>query len=122
VGIKGAVLIAAATLSSGCGGRVIQEIGPGASSNGGAPSSSDAGDIATNSATGGAFGSQPLGDCHLGFVETASPSRACNFLYDLRCYDDKASACACACPRDQSASTCTSGFPVENGRVSVICD
>jgi len=101
---------------------VIQEIGPGQDSNGGASSSFDGGEIATNSGAGSAFGSAPLGDCHLGFMETASPSRPCNFLYDLRCYDDKASACACACPRDQAASTCTSGFPVENGRVPVVCD
>jgi hypothetical protein len=44
--------------------------------------------------------------------------RACNWVVDDRCYEQRVAACACACPRDRN-STCISGSP--GTEVDVAC-
>jgi len=63
-----------------------------------------------------------LPDCKPGFDPNEQPTTNCNFMVAGLCYDTKIDACACACPRDRSNTNCTSGVPVDNGRVVVICD
>lgn len=61
-----------------------------------------------------------LPNCHLGFKPEEQSSSPCDFLADGRCYGSKVDACACVCP-NKPGTTCTSGFPVPDGRVPVTC-
>jgi hypothetical protein len=101
-----------------CGGRVLGGEAP--SADGGVNSSAGG---SSSSAGGNGYGSEPLPSCVPGFLESQAAGRSCDFVVDGRCYGDKSSACGCACPRSSNnASTCISGYPVPNGRVSVFCD
>lgn len=68
---------------------------------------SDAGDLA-------------LEECELGFLPNEA-TEPCNWLGDDRCYETKAKACDCLCPRD-TASVCSSDFyGGEGSRTKVRC-
>ena len=64
---------------------------------------------------------EDLGKCMTGFDRTEEPDRDCNWVVKDRCYEDKLEACACACPSGTAVTTCSSGFPQQNGRVPVYC-
>jgi hypothetical protein len=59
--------------------------------------------------------------CTDGFERDDRPDLKCNWTVDGRCFVEKLDACACACPRTSSVTTCTSGFPYEDGAVPVYC-
>jgi hypothetical protein len=61
------------------------------------------------------FETHMLKFCQPGFVWSAGDSRACNFRYDGRCYDDDESVCACACPRNANSVCVLSGFLSDPG-------
>jgi hypothetical protein len=81
--------------------------------------------------TAGSKGSQPgfdpttdaqLGNCKMGPPETFDENGKCAWVADGRCYQDRAMACNCVCPRSKD-SVCLSGFDGgPNGHVSVSCD
>ena len=118
--------VTVALVLAGCGGR-IDEGGddgagpsdhPSSSSGGGDDEPSDDPDEPTEPSDGGVS----LPGCEMGFDASAERDRPCNWLAKGLCYEDKLAACACVCPRDSSAtSNCSSGFPVEDGRVDVYC-
>ena len=61
-----------------------------------------------------------LGECQLGKVSW-DVDFGCAWIADNRCYETRAMACNCACPRDRD-SQCTSGFESgPNARVQVDC-
>jgi hypothetical protein len=63
-----------------------------------------------------------LGPCEEGFVEREHPDRDCNCISDGVCFDTKAEACACICPRDSSHNTCVSQWDCEkDSRTKVSC-
>lgn len=124
----GALLIGAGLLGA-CGGRVESEPPPGTDGTG--TSSSD-GDGVRGDADGPTGGSDdpadspsdktPLGRCSEGFLRSEHPGRACNWLAEDRCYEEKLDACACICPQDRD-STCLSGFYGGDGSATrVSCD
>lgn len=60
-----------------------------------------------------------LGECVLGPAETYAVP--CAWVADGRCYETRAMACNCACPRTHN-SQCTSGFESgPDGHVWVVC-
>jgi hypothetical protein len=64
----------------------------------------------------------PLGACQEGFFEIEQPSRDCNCLVEGVCFDTKAQACACICPRNSSHNTCVSTRDCEkDSRTAVSC-
>lgn len=68
----------------------------------------------------GDAGALPLEECELGLLPGESTD-SCNWLADERCYETKAKACACICPRD-GASVCSSDFyGGEGSRTKVSC-
>jgi hypothetical protein len=64
--------------------------------------------------------STALPACRRGFKPDGQTFRPCDFLADGLCYESKVDACACICP-SKANTTCTSGFPVPDGRVIVTC-
>ena len=62
-----------------------------------------------------------LGKCGGGFDRYELPERDCNWVVEDICYEDKLDACACACPKGTVSTTCSSGFPQQDGRVPVYC-
>ncbi len=114
----------ATTLLVACGGVV--ENGPASPGDAGGASASSGGSSSdslpgSGAPSGGSPTSVALSACKLGFLPASEPSAACNFVYDGRCYDDKLSACACACTK-KSGTYCLSNLPVPNGKVAVSCD
>jgi hypothetical protein len=64
---------------------------------------------------------QPLAGCMMGFEPDEAEGRLCNWQVMGRCYEEKLDACACVCPGGTAVSTCSSGFPQEDGAVEVYC-
>jgi hypothetical protein len=85
------------------------------------PEPAPGGDSPADPAEQGSDNSVQLGDCMAGFDQFEEPERDCNWVVEDRCYEDKLEACACACPGGTAVSTCSSGFPQQNGRVPVYC-
>lgn len=68
----------------------------------------------------GDAGDLPLEECELGLFPGESTD-FCNWLAEERCYETKAKACDCICPRD-GASVCSSDFyGGEDSRTKVRC-
>ena len=64
----------------------------------------------------------PLGACQAGFLELEHPDEPCNCLVEGVCFDTKAQACACICPRNSSHNTCISAWDcTEDSRTKVSC-
>jgi hypothetical protein len=112
-----------ALLVAGCGGQVVGGSGEGddapiASSSPTASPSASAGKSASQSGT--IEGDTALGDCELG--PRAIGSQPCAWLAGDRCYQDRAMACNCICPRTHD-SQCSSSFGGgQESRVKVTCD
>jgi hypothetical protein len=86
------------------------------------PAKSPAPDQDDDDAASPAFGEPgtDLGECVLGPAETYGIP--CAWVAKERCYEKRAMACNCACPRTHD-SQCTSGFESgPEGHVWVVCD
>ena len=68
----------------------------------------------------GDAGELPLEDCDLGFFP-GEGTEPCNWLAEERCYETKAKACDCICPRE-GPSICSSDFyGGQDSRTQVRC-
>ena len=64
----------------------------------------------------------PLPACVAGFRQSDKPDKPCNCLVQGVCFDDKAQACACICPRTGKQNVCVSEQECEEGsRTKVRC-
>jgi len=64
----------------------------------------------------------PLPECVAGFRQRDKPDKPCNCLVEGVCFDDKAQACACICPRTGKQNACVSEHECEeNSRTKVSC-
>jgi hypothetical protein len=64
----------------------------------------------------------PLPECVAGFRQSDKPDKPCNCLVQGVCFDDKAQACACICPRTGKQNVCVSDQECEEGsRTKVRC-
>jgi hypothetical protein len=63
-----------------------------------------------------------LPECVAGFRQSDKPERRCNCLVQGVCFDDKAQACACICPRTGKQNACVSEQECEErSRTKVRC-
>ncbi len=63
-----------------------------------------------------------LPECVAGFRQRDKPDKPCNCLVQGVCFDDKAQACACICPRTGEQNLCVSDQECEEGsRTKVRC-
>ena len=112
----------------GCGARgyinedtLIDVVAAGGGGNGGSGGRGGSGGTAAVP-TPYRFETSMLQPCELGFVWSPTLDRACNFRFDGRCYDDDASVCACACPRNSNSVCVLSGFLSDpNNPLTVNC-
>ena len=109
----------ASSVLAGCGGQVQEEDAQTE------PEESD-GSVTEDDGSGDDVAEEPgpgdlrLGECELG-PSPDDEAGPCNWLAKDRCYDTKAAACACICPRD-GPSVCSSGFyGGEDSRTRVLC-
>lgn len=106
--------------AGGCGGVVERDGRKDGEAPPGEPAPAD-GANPDGTDDGGWDASTPLDMCMTGFDRDEEPERSCNWVAEGRCYEEKLDACACTCPGGTAVSTCSSGFPEENGAVEVYC-
>lgn len=106
-------------LLASCGGVVERSSRDPEDGDPGAPTELPADDDAKDSDGIDPNADTALGECVRGYPETFS--KPCAWVADERCYDTRAMACNCACPRDRD-SQCSSGFESgPDGHVWVAC-
>lgn len=121
--LLGAVLLGALALAA-CGGQVGGERGQ--------EDGEEEGGVNHEAPPEGSEGDEPapgelaLEECELGFElgeeGQADEPRPCNWIAEGRCYETKARACSCVCPRD-APSICLSDFyGGEGSQTEVICN
>ena len=107
--------IVALAMAAGCGGKVDdagEEPSPAAPIDSPDPPANQ--NETPPKQNGASPGTTALGECELGFELRKQPSRRCDWVVEGRCYGDKLSACACACPPNSQNTFCTSEFPSRN--------
>ncbi len=105
-------VLTAALLALGCGGSVVDDGADGSVVE--AP-----GDEPGRPSKG--LPRAPLGPCRGAFLPESDPHRACNWVANGECYEDRDDACGCECRRTRG-DLCVSGFPGTPGsRVPVDC-
>ena len=115
---RNGVVLALAVLLGACSGRV-ETVG----SDAGAGAGETANPTASDSGKEDGLPRQALGPCSPGFLRTAFPGRACNWLSESgQCFDSTDQACNCICP-PQGKSICSHTGDASDGNASPIyCD
>lgn len=122
---KASAFVAAYGLLGGCGGRTEPDAAdaslPESDSKQTAPAKSEP--PPNKAADKGKFpsGTTRLGECEPGFSQAKEPGASCPWTHEGLCYETKLAACACACPRGSTNSTCISGFEDPVNPVAVSC-